>query len=375
MIEWPRRLALVVWVLILAGVFGRVAAARIGAQSVVPIYAMAGERWWNGEPLYAAPPPGLDVYRNPPGFAALFAALAQLPPRFVAIAWRAVGIGLLALGLRRFLAAVNPVSLAPRAGATVWIVAALFALPALNNGQVNLFVVAAALLGTAAAARGMWWQASAWVMLAAWLKVYPIALAGLFAILAPRRFLGRSIIVGAALVALPFAFRNPEYVAEQHGAFWEATRADERGEAPLERTMKGWTYLVRIGTGHGVSPGALQVVAAFAGLMLAGVIGLAVLRNGSPPALFGLALGSALLWMVIFGPATETNTYSLLAPLGWLAVADGPPRGNRVMAWCGIASVLAGDIAGLAALQPLGAMLLFAASVRAMLALRSERSD
>jgi len=379
MTEWPRRFALAIWVLVLAGVFGRVAVARIGAQSVVPIYTMAGERWWNGEPLYAAPPPGMDVYRNPPGFAALFAPLAQLPPRPVALLWRAVGIGLFVLGLRRFLAAVNPVSLSPRAAAAVWIVAALLVLPAFNNGQANLALAATALLGTAAAARGRWWRTSAWLMLAVWLKGYPIALAGLIVTLAPRRLAWRMPPVLAAMLAAPFACQSAEYVWNQTRDFLDATRADERSEAPLERTMKGWTYLARIATGGAVPPELLQWVAVGSGLLLASLVILAIRRNGPRPVLFGFVLGAGLLWMVIFGPATEMNTYSILAPLGWLAVLRGQPRGNRLLAGAGLALVLAALVRGtipshpeitMASFPPVGACVLLAATVRAMLALR-----
>ena len=383
MTEWPRRFALLVWVVILAGVFGRVAVARVGAQSVVPIYLAAGERWWTGEPLYA-PPPGMDVYRNPPGFAALFAPLAQLPPRAVALLWRAVGIGLFALGLRRFVAAVNPMSLGPRRTATVWIVAAALVLPAFNNGQVNLFVVAAALLGTAAAVRGHWWRASAWPMLATWLKVYPLALAGLILLLAPGRLAWRMPLTLAAMLALPFACQNPEYVWNQTGEFLKATRSDERGGASLDRTLKGWTYLARVAAGEVISPEVLKLAAAVSGLLLAGTVILASRRNGSEPALYGLALCAALLWMVVFGPATETNTYSILAPLGWLAVLPRQPRANRLLAGAGLALVLAASIGAtvpghpdiaLASLQPLGAIAMFGAAIRALLALRPDPSS
>ena len=389
MTKWQRwfaiplstRWAICIWIAMLLGVFGRVAVARTTAQSVLPVYLMAGERWWNAEPLYAAPPPGMDVYRNPPGFAALFAPLAQLPPRLVAILWRALGIGLFALGLRRFLAAVNPVSRARRAEAAVWIVAAFLLLPAFNNGQVNLLLVAAALLGTAAAVRGRWWQASAWLMLAAWLKAYPVALAALILLLAPRRLVWRMPLVLTAFLAWPYVCQNPDYVHGQVVEFWKAMRADERGEAPLDRTMKGWTYLVRVASGEAVPPVVLQAAAAASGLLLAGIVGLAVLRNGHRPVLFGTVLCAALLWMVIFGPATEMNTYSILAPLGWLAVLRGQPRGNRLLAGAGLALVLAAVIRGtfpshpditLASLQPLGAIVLFAVAVRALLALRPD---
>ena len=367
----PTRWAICVWVALLLGVFGRVAFGRTGAQSVVPIYAMAGERWWNGEPLYDPPPDPLDVYRNPPGFAAVFAPLAQLPPRFVGLLWRFMGIALFMHGLRRFLAAVGP-PLPPRAEATVWIVAAFLVLPAFNNGQVNLPLVAAALQGAAAAMRAEWWRASAWLMLAVWLKGYPIALAALIALLAPARLGWRMPLVLTALLAWPFACQDPRYVLDQHDAFWSATQADERGEAPLERTMKGWTYLVRAGRGEFVPPTVLRAAAAVSGLSLAAVVLLAARRTGATPGLYARVLCLGLLWMVLFGPATESNTYSILAPAGWLLVGPRLPSAAKAIAGLGIGLLLAILLSGafpshsdhtLAALQPLGALLLFGVAV------------
>ena len=51
------RWAIVVWVALIAGVLLRVAFSSAKSQSVVPIYMLAGDRWWHAEPLYA-PPPG-----------------------------------------------------------------------------------------------------------------------------------------------------------------------------------------------------------------------------------------------------------------------------------------------------------------------------
>ncbi len=367
------RLAICVWFILLAGVLGRVAVDRTTAQSVVPIYMLGGERWWNSEPLYGPPPGTMDVFRNPPGFAALFAPLSQLPPRVVGLGWRIFGITLFILGLRRFLAAVNPVSLSPRAEATVWIIAAFVVLPAFNNGQVNLPLVTGCLLGTAAAARRFWWQASGWTMFAVWLKGYPIALTGLLVLLAPTRLGWRMPLALAAFLAWPYAIRDSNYIGEQTEAFLAASKQDDRSDAPLGRTMKGWTYLVRVTTDESVPTAGLQLVAVLAGSLLAGVIIRARLRDGATPELFGFTLCLALLWMVLFGPATEWNTYSIVAPVGWLLVAPGVSRRGRIVVGIGIGLLIVSVLRGafpnhpditLQSVQPIGALLMLGVGVR-----------
>lgn len=380
-IPLPTRWAVCIWVILLVGVFSRVAVARTSAQSVVPIYTLAGERWWNGESLYAPPPVWMDVYRNPPGFAAIFAPLSQLPPKLVGFGWRLFGIVLFAFGLRRFLSAVNPTPLSVGATATVWILAAILILPAFNNGQVNLPMTAAMLLGTAAAVRENWWKASGWLMLAVWLKGYPIALAGLLMLLTPARLGWRMSVVLLAFLAAPYGFQDGHYAWNQTAEFWHATDCDDRSFAPIERTVKGWTYLSRVTTGDCVCRETTQLVAAITGLCLAGIVFRAVRRNGAEPELYGRVFCAGLLWMVLFGPATEGNTYSLLAPVGWLIVGSNLGRRNTIIACVGIGMLLVVMLRGifpmhpgntLASLQPLGAFLLFGVVVADMLTRRQE---
>lgn len=375
------RWAICIWVLLLLGVFSRVAVARPSAQSVVPVYTLAGERWWNGEPLYAPPPIWMDVYRNPPGFAAIFAPLSQLPPKLVGFGWRLLGIGLFALGLRRFLSAVNPTGPSVGANATVWILAAILILPAFNNGQVNLPMTAAMLLGTAAAVRGNWWKASGWLMFAVSLKGYPIALAGLLMLLAPARLSWRMPIVLLAFLAAPYALQNYHYVWHETVEFWHITESDDRSHASMERTVKGWTYLIRVTTGDCVGRETTQVVAAIAGLCLAGVVLRAVRRNGANPELYGRIFCAGLVWMVLFGPATEGNTYSLLAPVGWLVVGSNLGHRNKLIGTVGVGLLLVVMLRGLfpmdpdtslASLQPLGAVLLLSAVVEDLITRRQE---
>src|SRR5579885_95016 len=92
------RVAAVAWVVLVAAVLVRVAVAKPRSQTVVPIYLTAGQRWLAAADLYA-PADGLDVYRNPPGFAAGFAALTPLPEKASGILWRSAGAAVFLLGL------------------------------------------------------------------------------------------------------------------------------------------------------------------------------------------------------------------------------------------------------------------------------------
>jgi hypothetical protein len=376
------RIAIGLWIALLGGVLGRVAFDKTTAQSVLPIYLEGGRRWAEAEPLYAPMPEGLDFYRNPPLVAVLTVPFTGMPPRLAALLWRILQIGLFALGLKHFLRDVLP-PLRPFQRDWFWALNAVLVLSAFNNGQLNLLLVAAALLGTAAAARRAWWVAAFWLVLAAEVKVYPIALVGLVCVGFPRPMIPRCLLLLVAGLALPMAFGGPQYTLDQYRGFAAAMQSDDRSEVPLERAPRDWTYLPRSFADVAVPRGVAMPVSAVAGLVFAGWVAFA--RRGER---LRLAFCLGILWMLLFGPSTEMNTYSILAPVAaWLAVrpffdfrspvstseisSHGLPKSKpdfgSLAAWTAAALLVAaivrasfptGAFHGLGFLQPLAAALL-----------------
>src|SRR5205085_9519498 len=86
----------------------------------------------------------------------------------------------------------------------------------LHNGQANVVMLGALLLGLAAASLDKWNQAAAWLALATLIKGYPLALALLLAALWPRRFLFRYAIALALGLLLPFATQRTDLVIAQY---------------------------------------------------------------------------------------------------------------------------------------------------------------
>ena len=105
---------------------------------MVPIYLAAGQKWRDSADLYQHTP-GLDLYRNPPGVAAAFAALTPLPEKVAGLAWRGGCLAVFLLGLWRFRRDAVP-ELSPDRAAWLFALAAPLALAPLNNGQVNLLL-------------------------------------------------------------------------------------------------------------------------------------------------------------------------------------------------------------------------------------------
>jgi hypothetical protein len=362
------RVGVSLWVLLLLGIGVRVAVSSPRSQTVVPIYLAAGHRWLAADDIYRLDS-GLDVFRNPPPVAAAFAALTPFPERAAGVVWRELGAAVFLLGLWRFHRAIVPELSSSRAG--WWFaLAGLLVVQALNNGQVNLLMIGAALNGAAAAARERWWESAAWFGLAGWLKLYPFAF-GLLAAVAAPRLAWRLAVVALLGFALPFATQQPDYVLSQWRQYVGYLGADDRTYAyVINRVPFDWTLLPRVWTGHVVTADVAKVVSliAAAGAALAvGFTALAVERRRA----LGLAVALGSVWVTAFGPATEANTYSVLAAAAAHLCVAGSWRG-RTFAWAGTALLAASVLRGafpqdwrflILGPQPIGALLLIPAAI------------
>jgi hypothetical protein len=307
------------------GIFSRVLIAPVTSQSVLPIYRVAADRWQAELPLYDAMYP-LDVYRNPPAFAAYFSWLGGIPDRFLAVLWRAVGLVLFATGFWRLWQALG--SPAPQ---VPFVFAALQILPALNNGQVNLYIAGGAVWAAALIAEQRVLLAGVFLGFIIMLKIYPLALAGLYVVQGRFRLFASLVLVLLVCFGLPFLLQNQEYVVGQHVYFVTCSLSDDRSEASITRAPRDWSIIVRGVSGVIVPRSITTVTAMMIGVAMASL----AWRNRDQGVRLPLALG--LCWMTLFGPATESNTYSFLAPMALLVIR--PDGRYSWRSWLGFAGL------------------------------------
>ena len=306
-------LAVGLWVALLLGVGGRVAFGPVRSQTVVPVYLGAAKRWACGEDVYAIEPP-LDVFRYPPGAAAAFVPLAQLPERIAGLIWRGIGAAVLLLGLRMWVRQGLSPPLSPGETGAVFALVAPLALPSLNNGQANVLIAGLLLLGATAATRLRGRFAGLWFALAAGVKVYPLAVGLLIACGNPRRILPALLLGCTALAAFPFLLQAPEYVVAEYRTFLRLVRMDDRAHAhepdrwprDLRMALRVW-----VGDPSPVVYGAIQLVTAMG---MAGLVAVVARRTRNPRIAAPLALHLGCVWITVLGPATEVHTYTLLGP-------------------------------------------------------------
>jgi hypothetical protein len=362
------RWAVIVWAALVGGVLGRVVASKPRSQTVVPIYLVAGQRWVASKDLFE-PIPGLDLFRYPPVVAAAFVPFSEMPEKLAEVLWRGLSVAVFLMGLWRFRRTLAT-ELTPTRAGLLFALAALLVVQALNNGQANLLLAGAVLNGAAAVARGRWWEAAAWFGLAGWLKLYTFAFGLLVGLLHPRQFGPRLLAVTLVGAALPFACQAPDYVLSQYREFVENLGADDRTYANLYRTTRDWAICPRVWFDWNPPPSVRTAVSLVAALAAAGLVRCAASRRD---ALFlAILLGS--VWITAFGPATESNTYSVLAGVAaYLVVWPNPrPRWATAAAWAGYALLAATILRGLSPAdwkfqvlgpQPVGTLLLAAAGV------------
>ena len=292
------------------------------AHTVYDIYARAGRNWWAGQDLYTAR--GTDYYRYSPLFAVGMTPFALLPDRYANPLWRLANGVLYAAGLAVWAARVlprSPAGPAQDAGRAMWGAFLLLALPtslhSLHNAQANLLMLGAILLGLAAAVSGRWNRAAAWLALATLVKGYPLALALLLGALYPRRFALRYAGALAVGLVLPFAAGRPAVVAAQY-ASWLGHLRDST--TIMRERLRSLDHLLAL-YGHPVVPRTFWAAEALAG---AGVLILcASYRRRTPDlrAQLVVVLEGFAAWAALFGPATESCTYVIMAPaIAWALV-------------------------------------------------------
>jgi len=322
--EWARsvrwqRAAAVAWLAVLLVVVGRVL-LRPGKQSVYPTYARAAVCWRLGEPVYCLTDldkVSCNAFRYSPLAAAVLVPLGLLPERLGEVLWRLLNAGILLGAVAWWTRAGLPRRLPPGPRAAVFLLLLPLAVGNLNNGQSNPLVLGLLLLTVTAAARRRWNVAALCTALACLFKIYPIAVGLLLAVTYPRHFAGRLFLFLALGLGLPFLLQRPAYVAEQYADWVCYLQRDNRHDWAAELGYRDLTLLCRVYLAP-LSAGAYTAIQLATAAGAAGLC-LAARRAGwlRRRLLTGLlALGCC--WMTVFGAATESATYLLLAPsLAW----------------------------------------------------------
>jgi hypothetical protein len=338
-------------------------------HSVYPIYERAGHAWLAGADLFE---PAGEPFRYSPLAAALFAPISVLPTAVGGLLWRGVNVVAYLAALGWCSAVIWPTRLTGARRGTWFLLVLPLSLGSLSNGQSNVLVLALMLIAVSGVRQSRWNLASACLALACLFKAYPLALGLLLVAYHPRRLALRFGVALAAGLALPFLLQGPGYVLDQYRGWIGHLGANDR-HLLLPHLWYRDLRLLGTVTGVDISYQHYQVIQLLAGGGMA-LFCLSGIRGAwSPRWSLSLVLGLSCCWMTVLGPATESATYILLAPVAaWLLVerrAAARFPGLRAVAGVAYALILASPIVdglggnrvlSLRGLQPLGALLILA---------------
>jgi hypothetical protein len=326
------KVALLVWV-VYSGVIVALVAVNPSGRSATLEYQRATDNWWSGKTLYRS----RNGYLYLPQFAVLYTPYEVLPDRVGEPLWRLTCMGSLALAL--WAAASR---LAPEKRSAIFLIATALVLPSTfasaRNGQVNMPLAALFILTALALARERWWLAS--VFLALTLALKPISLAPILlcGVLYPRLRLPLLVSL-VVMAAAPLAHFHPQYAAGEYTAFFH-----NLGQAGNPKGQS-WCDFAGMLRKFGVDlPAWLQLaIRASAGVVALGLCW--KVRKGPDPLRAGFTfLFVAMIYLMLFNPRTETNSYVMLGAFVavWAAVEGLVCRRLDIALWAGLLALLLG---------------------------------
>lgn len=326
------RIALLVWV-VYTGVIVALVAANPSGRSATLEYQRATDNWWAGKTLYRS----RNGYLYLPQFAILYTPYELLPDRVGEPLWRLTCMATLAWAL--WAAASR---LAPEKRNAVFLVATVLILPSTfasaRNGQVNMPLAALFLLTTLALARERWWLAAGFLVLTLVLKPISLAPILLCGVLYPRLRLPLLALL-AVMLLVPLAHFNPRYASGEYAAF-----IHNLGQAGNPKGQSWCDFAGMLRTFGLILPSWLQLtIRALAGL---GAFALCwKVRKGTDPLRAAFTfLFVAMIYLMLFNPRTETNSYVILGAFVaiWAAVEGLVCRRLDVAFWAVLLAALLG---------------------------------
>jgi hypothetical protein len=312
--HWGRGAA-IVWAIAFAVISVRVMLSKPRTHNDYLTFANTARHWVEGKGLYQQWDDAgfYDDFRYSPIVACSLVPLSLLPDLPGSIAWRLVNLGIFLAGLcwwgRRVL---TPKPNVPQL-AILFLLVLPLSVGNINNGQSNPLVLGLLLAGVAAVTEERWNLCSACIAGAVLFKVYPIAVGLLLIALYPRKLGGRLALALAAGLALPFLLQRPSYVAEQYGIWFNYLVTEDRQMLPLAATYRDVRLFFRAVSAP-LDARAYMFLQLITGAAAALVCLLAQRWQWSQARLLTMLTGLGCVWMTVFGVATESCTYMLLAP-------------------------------------------------------------
>jgi len=322
-----RRLAVWAWTIVILVVCVRVV-LQPRRNTVYPIFAHGARNWIAGANLYplANQLPGFDCFVYPPPTALFYVPLAGLPDVAGGIVWRLGSLGVYLAAFVWLCRTLVPRAAAPDGSLAILLLLLLpHSIDSFNNGQSNLLIAGLLVAGVTAALRERWNLAAACLAVPALIKIHPLAVGLLAAVVFPRKLAPRLAVALALGLAAPLVCQNPSYAIDQYRQYLTWITVQDRTLWPMDNAPHDFYFLTRwlnVPLPRGLYT-ALQLGAAALCAALCRLLAkhgdrhpdTAATRLAHRAMLGRRILGLGIGWIIAFGPATESSTFALLAPV------------------------------------------------------------
>jgi hypothetical protein len=257
-------------------------------------------------------------YRYGPLFAVAVSPFALLPADWGNAAWKIFNCAFYALALGIAGTRLLPRLLSRNQMAALFLLAVSVSLESMQNGQATLIMLGAILLGLTAAAEDRWNLAALCLGMATLIKGYPLALGLVLAVLYPQRFSVRYVAAITLGLALPFALQAPSEALAQT-ATWIRHLTTSTGVTRGE-ISRSFDSLFDI-YGNGIENRTFLVLEVLAGAAVLGLSLWQARQTTDRRVVLTRVYVLFAIWVVLFGPATESCTYVIVAPaIAWALV-------------------------------------------------------
>jgi len=305
------RIAWILWIILLS-IFIVIVSLPSFDRTVTPNYTRAAQAWWNTQDPYSIQ--GEFFYL--PQSAIAFSPFAYLPFHLSEALWRILTIGMLAIGVRSLSKVIHN-----RIGTDPFLVLSITTLAlawdGARNGQTNLPLTAVMIWFAISLLQKRYWQAVLWSCIGLLFKPYMIVPIALAIPLYPS-FAWRFLIGAIGFAGFPFLFQKPGFVIDTYRSFQHMIM--EQSHPPAEGTLFSDIFRSAYVFGLHLSDNVQLLIRAIAAIFTLGLTYFARKRYGWERGAL-MIYTSSVLYLTLFSPRIENNTYVLIGPLiGWIIV-------------------------------------------------------
>ncbi len=290
--------------------------------TVYPDFSSAGHNWRNGDSLYNRGQQ--KEFRYSPLVAAFFVPFDLLPDRYGEFIWRTINFALFVGGLYYCCRSKVPIEFSKSQICAVFLLCIPLAIGSLNNAQSNPLVLGLMLFSAGALLRKNWSLCCIGITIATCFKLYPMALGLLLLLIQTRKLSWRFFVCLVAAAVLPFIMQHAAYVMDQYTIWVHYLSTEDRQKGPITDWYRDFRALWRIYV-FPIKQQTYLIIEVSVAIAIAISVLAGRFRKMPRMLLVGFAFSLGVCWMTVFGPATESATYILLAPtLAWgIVISEG----------------------------------------------------